>query len=100
MAISYEPSPEVGEPPGGGEEFLVSEAISIEPGPEVYEPPSTLPPFFASSSVRSGNPFSSPVRESGSFHKALFASLRSVPNCITQEQQSRPCFAFSLEEDE
>jgi hypothetical protein len=41
MAISGEPGPEVGEPPGGGEEGAVTMDISGEPSPEVGEPPPT-----------------------------------------------------------
>ena len=74
MAISSEPGPEVGEPPGdgeedvasitiiselspeegespsGGEEGAVSMANSCESGPEVGEPPSDIPPAAATPS--------------------------------------------------
>jgi hypothetical protein len=38
MAMSSEPGPEVGEPPGGGEEDAASMAISEEPSPDEGEP--------------------------------------------------------------
>jgi hypothetical protein len=39
MATSGEPGPEVGEPPGGGEEDVASMVVSGKPGLEVGDPP-------------------------------------------------------------
>ena len=121
MAISGKPGLEVGEPPGGGEEVEVaSMAISGEPGPEVGEPPGGGEEDVVSMTISGESepgggrletalcvqfcPQQQPLLAPGArwrlFDVVWFVSLRSVSNRIAQEQQSRPCFAVSLEEDE
>jgi hypothetical protein len=97
ITISGKPCHEVGELPGGKEEVVITMDISGEPGPEAGEPPPTWPPLITPSSTRSGSTFS-PSAHGGDFlHRALFVSLRSVPNRIAQGQLGRPCFLFSFE---
>jgi hypothetical protein len=88
-AISGELSPEVGEPPGGGEEDVVTTDISGEPGPEVGEPPPTWPPLFAPSSARSGNPFS-PLARGGDSSVKRSSSAPEVLQPHRPETSQRP----------
>jgi hypothetical protein len=92
MAISGELGPEVGECPGGGEEDVVSMAISGEPGPEVGEPLPSWPPLFAPGSARSGNPFSPPARSVDSSMK-IFLSAYEIPlTASPKDNKAVPAF--------
>jgi hypothetical protein len=90
MAISGEPSPEVGEPPGSDEEEAVTMDISGEPGPEVGEPPTAWPPLFTSSFALSGKPLSPSARGGGSSTKRYSSASDVSPTASSKNNKAAP----------
>jgi hypothetical protein len=90
MAASGEQIPEEDEPPGGGEKDAVTMDISGKSGPEVGEPSPTWKLLFASSSARSGNPFSPSARVGDSSAMRCSSASEVFPTASPKDNKVAP----------